>query len=212
MTPIKYLPYFFAVCFPLVSISQHPEIRAQDGWEFEKEKYNVKVFSKNISGYEVEAFKASGLVDAPIESVYKIVMDIENYTEWYPNCKIGEVLNEPNELEQFRRIEFKLPWPFANRDAVNKMVVTKMPDSIWIDIINKAEYLPKLKNVYRVGRTEGYWSIVKEKEDQTRLTYSAIGEPGGIPVWIINIFLFDSPLEAVNNIREMVMKPEYIED
>lgn len=196
----------------LFCLSQHPEILSNEGWELQKEKYDVEVYGKEISGYEIKAFKATGLIDASVESVYKVVMDIEGYTEWYPNCKIGEVLDEPNELEQFRRIEFKLPWPFDNRDAVNKLVAKKMPDSIWIDIFNEADYLPKLKKVYRVGRTEGFWEIVKENDQQTRLTYSAIGEPGGLPNWIVNFFLFDSPLDAINNIREVVRKPEYSED
>ena len=200
---------FLSLYFPLVAFAQNPEIISDDGWEFEKERHDVEVYSKSITGYEIKAFKATGLISAPIESVFKVVMDIEGYKEWYPNCKIGETLLQPNELEQYRRIEFKLPWPFDNRDAVNKLVARKMADSIWIDITNEADYVPRLKKVYRVGRTEGYWMIVKEDENNTRLTYSAIGEPGGIPNWVVNFFLFDSPLEAVNNIREMVLKPEY---
>jgi len=189
--------------------AQNQEIISNEGWKFEKTKYDVEVFSKSLTGYEVKAFKATGLIEGSVESVTKVVMDIESYVDWYPNCKVGEVLDGSTKQEQFRRIEFKLPWPFDNRDAVNKLVVSNEKDSTWIEILNAAEDYPKQKKVYRVAKTEGYWSIVKESETHTRLTYAAVGEPGGIPAWIINIFLFDSPLEAINSIRQMVKKEEY---
>lgn len=205
-----YTTFLFAsLSFGFAGFAQHQEILSNDGWEFEKTKYEVEVYSKLLPGYKVKAFKATGLIEGTVEAVTAVVMDIENYVEWYPNCKVGEVLEGSTELEQFRRVEFKLPWPFDNRDAANKLVVSNQADSTWIEILNAADYVPKLKKVYRVGKTEGYWSIVKENETQTRLTYAAVGEPGGIPTWIVNIFLFDSPLEAVNNIREMVKKEQY---
>ena len=190
-------------------LGQNQEILSDDGWELEKTKYDVEVFSKLLTGYQVKAFKATGLIEGSVEAVTQVVMDIENYVEWYPNCKVGEVLEGTTELEQYRRVEFKLPWPFDNRDAVNKLIVSPGQDSTWIEILNAADYKPKLKKVYRVGKTEGYWSIVKESETHTRLTYAAVGEPGGIPTWIVNIFLFDSPLDAINNIRKMVKKEPY---
>ena len=197
---------------PFLGRSQNQELIAEDGWEFEKSKYEVDVYGKMVEGYDVKAFKVTGLIEASVEEVYKVVMDIEGYEEWYPNCKVGEVLEQPSDSIQYRRVEFGLPWPFDNRDAVNKLIATKTPDSIWIDIMDEAQYIPKLKNVYRVGRTEGFWIIEKETDEQTRLTYSALGEPGGIPKWIINIFLFDSPLEAINNLREVVKGPKYAEE
>ena len=209
---IRFTLILIATIIHFFGWSQHPEMLSPDGWELEKEKCDVKVFGKTITGYEVTAFKVNGLIEAPVESVFKVVMDIEGYTEWYPNCKVGEVLDQPNEHEQFRRIEFGLPWPFDNRDVLNRAVAHHTEDSIWIDIFDAYDYAPKPKRVYRVGRTEGYWIIEKEDGGQTRLTYAAVGEPGGIPKWIINIFLFDSPLEAVNNIREVVKDPKYADE
>ena len=201
--------FLFGACLFFPIFSQNAEILSDDGWELEKTKYDVEVFSKSLTGYEVQAFKASGLIEGTVASVTDVVMDIENYPEWYPNCKIGEVLKGSTTFEQYRRVEFKLPWPFDNRDAVNRLIVHNHQDSTWIEILNAVDYKPKQRKVYRVESTEGYWCIVKENDTQTRLTYAAVGEPGGIPTWIVNIFLFDSPLEAINNIRDMVKQERY---
>lgn len=189
-------------------LAQNADILAEEGWELEKTKYEIEVYSKLLPGYDIKAFKATGLIEASVEQVTDVVMDIERYTDWYPNCKIGEELAGSTATEQIRRIEFKLPWPFDNRDAVNILKLKELEEGVWIDILNPEEEYPKEKNVYRVQRTEGYWNITEESTGKTRLTYAAVGEPGGIPNWIINIFLFESPLDAINNIRKLVKKQE----
>lgn len=211
MNSIKTLFFSSLIFSTLTSLSQSSEIISEEGWEYVKSKNDVEVYSKKLTRYEIEAFKVTGLIEGSREAVTDLIMDIEGFVDWYPNCTAGEVLDGSTETEQFRRLEFKLPWPFDNRDVVNKLEVSSYPDSTWIQIINAADYVPQLKNVYRVGRTEGYWSIVEEKEDQIRLTYAAAGEPGGFPNWIVNMFLFDSPLEAINNLREIVKKRQVSE-
>ena len=199
------------LCFTLgcvTGVAQNADILAEDGWELEKTKYEIEVYSKLLPGYDIKAFKATGLIEASVQEVTDVVMDIEEYIHWYPNCKIGEELPGSTATEQFRRIEFKLPWPFDNRDAVNILKLTSKEDGVWIDILNPIEEYPQEKNVYRVQRTEGYWNITEDVGGKTRLTYAAVGEPGGIPNWIINIFLFESPLDAINNIRKLVKKRE----
>lgn len=191
--------------FSYYSLPQNREILSNEGWELEKSKYDIEVYGKLLDGYEVKAFKATGLIDGSVEEVTQVIMDIERYVDWYPHCVAGVVLEGSTPTEQYRRIEFRLPWPFDNRDVVNKLIAKKIDGDVWVTIENASDYHQELKNVYRVGRAEGYWHIINEGEGKTRLTYAAVGEPGGIPNWITNIFLFDTPLTAINNIREQVI-------
>ena len=89
---------FISLSVRFVCFAQNQEILSNDGWEFEKTKYEVEVYSKLLPGYEVKAFKATGLIEGSVEAVTAVVMDIENYVEWYPNCKVGEVLEGSSEL------------------------------------------------------------------------------------------------------------------
>ncbi|MEO9871152.1 SRPBCC family protein [Ekhidna sp.] len=198
---VAYLIFSFCVS------AQHPRLISEEGWKLEKTKYGVEVFSKSIEGYELKAFKASGLIDASLFTVYNVIIDIENYDKWYPDCEEGEVLSQ-NDSIQMRRIVFKLPWPFYRRDIINGFITESRDDGIFIEVTNAADLIPEKKKTIRVSQSEGYW-LLKEEDGKTRMTYSAVGDASGIPAWIANIFLFDSPLTAIHNIREMVRKPEY---
>lgn len=201
------------ICFSFSLISnavcQSKGMVEEAGWEYVKSKHDVDIYSKEIDGYSIKAFKATGLIAAPYQTVTNAVMDIENYVTWYPDCNAGVLLDEPDEWTQYRRIAFKLPWPLDNRDVVNKLLLTTNENEAYIEVIDAADYTPEIKNTYRVKRTEGFWTIKKENENLTRVTYAAIGEPGGVPAWIANIFLFDTPLEAINNLREVVKDKKY---
>ncbi len=187
--------------------AQNHDLISEEGWKLEKTKYDIEVFSKAIDGYKIKAFKAVGLVEADILAVYNVIMDIENYPLWYPDSEVGEVLDEKDSL-QVRRIVFKLPWPFYRRDIVNGFLTQPEKDRIYIEIYSASEAKPALKKIVRVPRSEGYW-LLQQEGSSTRIIYSAVGDAPGIPSWIVNIFLFDSPITAINNIREMVRKEEY---
>ena len=191
----------FSIC------AQDPDLISEEDWKLEKSKYDIEVFSKPIDGYKIKAFKATGLVEADIVTVYNVIMDIENYPLWYPDSELGEVLEEKDSL-QVRRIVFKLPWPFYRRDIVNGFLTQLEKDRIYIEIYSASEAKPELKKIVRVPRSEGYW-LLQQEGSSTRIIYSAVGDAPGIPSWIVNIFLFDSPITAINNIREMVRKEEY---
>ena len=153
--------------------SQHADMLSDEGWELEKSKYEIEVYGKLLEGYEIKAFKATGLIEGSVAAVTEVIMDIEGYKDWYPNCKEGEVLEGSTPSDQYRRVEFKLPWPFDNRDVVNRLTVDERGDDVWIEIINASDYHEELKNVFRVKRAEGYWHIIKESEHETCLLYTS---------------------------------------
>lgn len=188
--------------------SQRPALLSDEGWKLEKSKYDVEVYGKAIEGFDAKAFKATGLIDADIFTVYNAIMDIESYSEWYPDCKLGEVLQQASDTVQVRRIVFNLPWPLDDRDAINYMISRQDGEDLWMEIVNAADFAPEQKKVVRIPKTEGYWWL-RPEGSQTRLTYSAVGVAKGIPTWIVNIFLYDSPLSAINNLRAVVNRPEY---
>ncbi|MEO1254949.1 MAG: START domain-containing protein [Bacteroidota bacterium] len=191
-----------------MAFSQDPGLLSDENWESEKIKSDVEVFSKSIDGFDIKAFKAIGFVDADIYAVYNVIMDIENYPKWYPDCESGEVLAQEEDTLQLRKIVFKLPWPFYKRDIINGFVTSHKRNSIYIEIYNAPDFAPEERKVVRVPKSEGYWLLTKQG-DKTKITYSAVGDAPGIPAWIVNIFLFDSPIAAIDNLREMVKKAEY---
>lgn len=207
MPNIKVLNVIFLV-FSFVSVcGQNPELLSAEGWEFKKEKYDIKIYSKNLENYKVKAFKVIGLVEEDMATVYNALMDIGSYSKWYPDCEFGEVLKEDGQV-QVRQIVFDLPWPFDSRRAINKIISRKEGPNIWLEIVSAADYLPAQKKIVTIPRAEGYW-LIEPVEKGTMLTYCAVGEAPGVPTWIVNLFIFDSPVEAINNLRKVVLDEKY---
>ena len=88
------------------------------------------------------------------------------------------------------------------------MVSRKEEDNVLVEVINAADYLPTQKKIVRIPRTEGYW-LLEPVDNGTMVTYSAVGEAPGVPTWIVNLFVFDGPLNALNNLREIVTQEKY---
>ncbi|MEQ9403074.1 MAG: START domain-containing protein [Cyclobacteriaceae bacterium] len=188
--------------------SQSADLQNAEGWELKKEKYEVRVFSKEVEGYKIKAFKAIGKVEADIETVYNVIMDIENYPGWYPDCQEGELIEKTSNQEHLRRTIFDLPWPFDPRDAISRAIGSQVGDKMQIELKNEADKYPVSKKVVRISRTEGYW-LLTEVDGGTEVIYSAVGEAPGVPAWIVNLFVFDGPLNAINNLREVVKEKKY---
>lgn len=207
MLSFRNLTLIFCLFLASGIYAQDAELLSAEGWELKKEKYGIEIYSKSLEDYKVKAFKASGLIEQDISSVYNALMDIESYSEWYPNCERGGVLEEEGQV-QVRQIVFDLPWPFDPRRAINKIVSRKEGPSIWLEIISAADYLPAQKKIVTIPRAEGYW-LLEPVEGGTMLTYCAVGEAPGVPTWIVNLFIFDSPVEAINNLRQVVTEEKY---
>lgn len=189
------------------AFGQNQELLSDEGWVQKKGKHNIKIYSKKLANYKVKAFKAVGRIEENTDAVYNTIMDIEKYSEWYPDCAFGRVLQEDGQ-KQTRQIVYDLPWPFDARGAVMHVVSRREGDSILIEMINAADYLPEQKKIVRIPRTEGYWLLMPE-EGGTMVTYCAVGEAPGVPTWVVNLFVFDGPIEALNNLRQMAKKEEY---
>ena len=172
-----------------------------------KEKYNIKIYGKSLEDYTVNAYKVIGLVEEDVTTVYNALMDVESFSEWYPNCEFAEMLEEDDQA-QVRQLVFTLPWPFDPRRAINKIVSRKDDSNIWLEIVSVPDYLPPQEKMVTIPRAEGYW-LLEPVERGTMLTYCAVGEAPGVPSWIVNLLVFDGPLEAINNLRKVVKKEKY---
>ena len=61
-------------------------------WQFAKEKHGVAVQTAEIPGSKFLAFKAVSHFAASVDDVLRVLVDHENYPEWYFNCERVELL------------------------------------------------------------------------------------------------------------------------
>jgi hypothetical protein len=180
--------------------AQEPE------WNLEKEKDGIKVYTRQLEGRKIKEFKAETTINANIDVLEAILRDVPNYVDWIDKLKFAEIIETVNEDEFYVYSEANIPWPFENRDGVSFDKITKneLNGEIIISTLGVVDKMPEVKGVVRMPESEGYWMLKPKDSAQTDIIYQFYGDPGGgIPEWVINAFLVDSPLKTIANLKEI---------
>jgi hypothetical protein len=54
---------------------------------------------------------------------------------------------------------------------------------------------------------DGYWQLTELENGDIRVVLEQLSDPGGgIPAWLINMFIVQSPYKTLYNLREIVQQ------
>ena len=168
-------------------------------WELEKNKNGIKVYTRKTDQSSIKEFKAITTVDAKRLRVAEIVARVSDYINWFPKCSDSKTLKEISSTERKVYYRVDLPWPTADRDIIMnlKVKVNKEKKETLLLFTQSSGGMNKVDGVVRMPYAKGYWKLTTVG-DQTKVHYQFIGDPGGsLPDWIINMFIVDSPYDAL---------------
>lgn len=194
-----------AIAFSLYTLSS---AFAQDNWKLKKDKNGIEIYTRNAEGSKYKEFLAKITIDQPINRVYHAVIDSDGFKEWYADCTDSKNVNKENDQSFTRYMVFDIPWPFDDRDVVSKVVVNKKENSIRIDLSNAPEDYPEQEDLVRIPYSKGYWLLTHDK-NKTNIEYTYLADPGGLPPWIVNLFIVDGPYKSLTKFKEHVKKSKY---
>ena len=181
-------------------------------WEKIKETDGVTVYSREVPGSPVMAFKGNGVVDAPIAKVASAIFDPMRAKEWVQN------------LEETRRVRWITPEEFLQYDHIGTPIVMKDRDFVSnvkmkVDSAQKSvvfEYhstidseLPETK--YVRGELTHSVFILTSIEDgkKTKIEGEIHADPkGSVAKWIVNFFQQQWPVTTLNSLRKQVAKTD----
>mgnify|MGYP001042949633 FL=1 len=188
---------FFTLLFPVLGMTQTGE------WKLKKEENDIKVFTKDIEGASLDAFKGVGKIRASVQQVMDVLLDGGNYTEWYPNCSVAEQKENTPE----RQVNYSVtdaPFPVSDRDSYVELTYDTLENGMRINLRALPNYGPEIEDRVRIHLTKGFWRLEKLDDQTTLVTYQMQADPGGsIPSWLANTTAVDMPLESLENLREM---------
>jgi hypothetical protein len=126
-----------------------------------------------------------GLIRAPADQLFEIVLDYENIPQWSSALIAATVLEDSNG-QQVVEGETRLPWPITNRTwRIRSFYAPQQVDGheAWV---NRWEYIPGHGNV---DDTFGYWLVMPWPDDPTwtYVKYVVNADPGvALPNAILN--------------------------
>ncbi|MBI3554718.1 MAG: hypothetical protein HY074_00470 [Deltaproteobacteria bacterium] len=195
--------------FALVSISC--DVFGGD-WEKVKETDGITVYSREVPGSPVLAFKGNGVVNAPIAKVASAIFDPARAREWVEN------------LEETRRVRWLSADQFLQYDHIGTPIVMK--DRDFVSTVKMKveparqrvvfEYhsttdpeLPETKYV-RGELTSSLFVLTSiDNGTKTNIEGEIHADPkGSVAKWIVNFFQKQWPVTTLNSLRKQVTKAD----
>lgn len=182
---------------------------AQDSWELKKDKDGIKIYVRPNSESSFDEFKATVTISgASLKNGVGVILDINDYEAWFPDCANPKVLEQKNEYHDIHYIETLTPWPAQNRYGVYEQITTFSKNGLKAEIVAEAlaGYPMEAKGMVRITKALGKWTLEEENNELT-ITYQFKGNPGGsVPAWLANAFVVDHPYETLTSFRKRVEK------
>ncbi|MBN1498487.1 MAG: START domain-containing protein [Spirochaetes bacterium] len=190
---------------------------AQDGsgdWRLLVEKKDIRIYANRVAGSPIDELKGECVLDAPLEVVAQVMLDVASYPGWVADCVEARKFGCSTATSCLLYFTLGMPWPVLDRD-----IVLQSSTEICLDqgtIIGRVTALsekivPEHKRRVRITSMYGTWIFKRLSPEKTDATFICWADPGGfIPTFIINIASRDIPYRTLRGLREMVKKEEYI--
>lgn len=178
----------------------------QADWKKKKEKAGIVVYTRSNDGAPMDEFKALvHLSPTRMNEVLNIILDIESYPMWIPDCMDAEVLWRNGTYHDIHYVSVKAPWPVTNRDVVYEMTATisKNGNHARVELKPRGDYISEKEGFVRLYKGSGFWDLQIVDENTVAVRYQFQGDPGGkVPAWLANSFVVNNPFQTLSNLRE----------
>jgi len=201
---------FYKVLFVVVALELVFTPAEADSWQKEFTKEGITIYTKSVPGSAMKAFMAEAIIDAPMETVNRILIDTPGQVKWIPDCIFSIDLQKISETHLISYNETKAP-VVDNRDVVVETRITISKDKIIHSFraLNRPDLKPELKGKVRIKDMEGKWELTR-MGDKTMVIYEVRANPGGsMPAWLVNSASKDVPLKTIRGLRQMAASGKY---
>ncbi len=176
-------------------------------WKKSMDKDEIVIYTREVDASPFHEFLAESEMSGTKNQFRQIITDFDNYPNWLPDCKSAKVIDNPSKNDFTYHMKLKVPFPFANRDIIQQIVLKESSDELIVEIISRPKKLNKEKNYVRMEKADGRWIINQISENHVSIKFQYLADPGGeVPAWLVNTFIVKNPHKTLQNLREMMAK------
>ncbi|MFT5248955.1 MAG: hypothetical protein ACI93P_000678 [bacterium] len=187
-------------------VFQNSLMFSQGEWNLNRDTNGIKVYSKEIEGYNFKSFKAITTINGSVHDFVFLLTDIANFPKWGHQIKSAKILERTGDTLQIYYSIAKVPFPYKDRDGIylNRFKWNLDAKTLMVEIEVLTDYLDKDEKYIRV-KGYGYWKIVVVSENSMEVTFSMQLDPGGsIPSWLANMFVDGVPYHTLLNLKNTI--------
>lgn len=177
-------------------------------WDFVKEKEGIKIYTRKELNSSLKASKGEVTFKANLEKVNLLVGDAKNIDWWDKNISSVKVLAfERNKYIQYY-IVYSVAWPLSNRDLALQASISTDPVTGVRTVLAKPllNVAPEKKDLVRVKKYWQKWTVRPLENGYVRVTLEGFIDPtGNVPPWLFNMFVTETPFNAIYALRERAL-------
>ena len=111
-------------------------------------------------------------------------------------------MERPNQEEIIVRFVIDAPFPFRDRDSVNRVLIHETDHFVKIALESLSNFSSPTKKHIRMSVSSGHWKLDK-KDNQTRVTLEYHADPKiPVPSWISNRYIVQGPAKSLANLKK----------
>ena len=173
---------------------------ANDKWELKKDKDSIKVYIRNVDESTKE-YLAETIIRSDIDNIFNIITDFDNSYKWMYKLNSSKILQKSDTL-MYVYFVVDMNWPLKNRDLVSDAVIIKNLNNIKIEMHSLPDYIPENNKLVRISESRSIWNLEKIDNFNTKVTLQSYAVVEGIPTFIMDLFILDSPMYSMTRLRE----------
>lgn len=187
-------------------------VLAESGWRTDVRQDDLLIESRPLAGGLREYRAEARDIDAPLQAFLNLLQDTRAHGLWMRNTRSVTVLQQFSAHENRVRTEFVLPWPFMDRELINRSRYWQEKDSCVIRLEAHAEpyALPPNPGLVRIRRAQGLWRMVPQPGGGMHLHYQGFFDPGGqLPGWLIGSQVLAELQYSLSRLRVVLRLPRF---
>lgn len=163
---------------------------AEPGWTLAgtDRTCEARWYTRSVPDRPINELKATGLVDAPVEQVERVLLDFDGYARSMPATAASRTLLREGDRTAWVYLRYDVG-VLSPRDTVVRMRWGADGEARWLRWTAagaKDELAPVRDGVVRLPVNEGSW-VLEPRGAKTFVTYQLLSAPGGaVPAFLVN--------------------------
>ena len=187
------------VCFAEKSV-------AIELWEPVLKENGILIEAKKVQS-GVIPFRASTIIKSRLDSVFQVLTNLKDKSEWAPKLKEVRVHSEISRYEFVFSELYSTPWPAKDREfLLHGSVEWVSDDEVIIRARDAAGKAPADKSHVQAEVRRLDLSLFRLSEKETKVVFTFEGHLGGwIPLWLSNLIQKKWPYQFLLKLNERIL-------
>jgi hypothetical protein len=202
----------YGLVFLLMGFYQLNMGYCQTEWSLKKDKDGIKVYTGKLADSKFNVIKVSCDMKGNLSSLASILLQPSLQPEWVIATKTSKLLKQLATNHIYYYNIASIPWPLSNRDMVIdlKIVQDSASRKMTVTANTIENILPAIKGLERIPYTHATWEVTPYGSNSIHVEYFLkINPGGGVPSWIVNMFIAKAPFESFNNLSHIIQEKRF---